>query len=113
MGWGEPPSLAKGDGYALDLFQNGWAVAADFIDAQGYLLKWVLSPECGTGCDIVTTNTDPSRGEIFWMFDENGDRSISKDEKFSLMGGEKVDTDGDGMISQDEYTQGFDLLDLR
>jgi hypothetical protein len=33
--------------------------------------------------------------------------------KFSLMGGEKLDTDGDGKISQAEYDKGFDLLDLR
>jgi hypothetical protein len=61
MGAGEPPSLANGDPRALHLFQNGWAVAADFIDAQGYLLKWT------TDGNVVTTNTDPSKGARYWM----------------------------------------------
>ena len=183
FGAGSPPSMASSD-LEIHLFQNGWAVAADFIDAQGYLLRWVLSPQCGTSCAVVTENKKASRGAIFFMFDTDRDKFISKDEsffaaadmdnsgflsfaelkaaygrvigddsalerifdkvddddpkemslsefqqalkagtltlfsesvapKFSLMGGEKLDTDSDGRISQTEYDKGFDLLDLR
>jgi Ca2+-binding EF-hand superfamily protein len=182
FGAGAPPSMASSD-LEMHLFQNGWAVAADFIDAQGYLLKWVLSPQCGTSCTVVTENRKASRGAMFYMFDIDRDKFISKDEsffaaadtdnsrhlsfaeleaaygrvigtsalerifdevdedkqgemslsefkqtlmagrltlfsesvapKFSLMGGETLDTDGDGRISQAEYDKGFDLLDLR
>jgi hypothetical protein len=60
IGAGAPPSMAHSD-LEMHLFQNGWAVAADFIDAQGYLLKWT------TDGNVVTTNTDPSKGARYWM----------------------------------------------